>query len=432
MALEQKRNKGSPAPVNGMVNGSSNRAPTSGSSPFLPPPRQVPRKTGASPAPTGKPTYTVDDVEIDEVEDEDEIMEVESIPSRRSPKPRKTGTFSSGSKSSKRASPPPPIVVEELSNGGSSSSGKPSLVIEPDNNVRYARSPSLGPPGQQQRFHSPSIPSPLRLVSMPDEVEEEDDIEIIDRPKYSDDVDMDGGKPAAASVAGEWTCEVCGLKNPATAKDKCTVCGTDAPASFKGAASTSAPAPISAPPVVNNWAAAGWKPAASSAAGEWTCEVCGLKNPATVTDKCTVCASDAPPSVKGASATPASAPSSTPAPPVVNNWAAAGWKPSTSTSGEWTCNACDLKNPATEKEKCQICGEKAPASVNDSSSAPALGSSTNSAPLNLGPPTTSFNWTAAGLVQRALPAGGWKCPLCGLTNDAGDEKCKVCSQAKAS
>jgi len=49
-------------------------------------------------------------------------------------------------------------------------------------------------------------------------------------------------------------------------------------------------APVAPAPVAFNWAAAGMKaPGSTSSGASWTCSTCMLTNPATATDKCTVC-----------------------------------------------------------------------------------------------------------------------------------------------
>ncbi|KAG6910206.1 hypothetical protein DXG01_012341 [Tephrocybe rancida] len=83
-----------------------------------------------------------------------------------------------------------------------------------------------------------------------------------------------GIKPPTATDS--WICSLCSLSNPASVTDKCTTC--EAPR-------------VTAPPPPKvqgfNWAAAGIKPPTVS--DSWTCSLCGLSNPASVTDKCSTC-----------------------------------------------------------------------------------------------------------------------------------------------
>ncbi|KAF5373226.1 hypothetical protein D9615_007490 [Tricholomella constricta] len=88
-----------------------------------------------------------------------------------------------------------------------------------------------------------------------------------------------GGKSASTSITGvTWTCSLCMLSNPDSAVEKCTICEAPRPAQV-----------TAAPPVkAFDWTAAGMKPP-TSAGTNWTCSSCMLSNPASATDKCTVC-----------------------------------------------------------------------------------------------------------------------------------------------
>ncbi|CAE6434864.1 unnamed protein product [Rhizoctonia solani] len=212
-----------------------------------------------------------------------------------------------------------------------------------------------------------------------------------------------GFKAPVAASGSTWTCGTCMLSNPASATEKCTVCDAKKP----GAAVVSTPAPAAAPaapaPAAKtasfDWGAAGMKAPTTPSTGSWTCATCSLSNPATATEKCTVC--DA--------AKPGAAPITKTA---SFNWGAAGMKaPSTSTAGQWTCSTCSLSNPATATEKCTVCDAKKPGAA---------------------PPvkTASFDWGAAGL-KAPTTAGGWTCSTCGLSNkDGAATKCSICDAAR--
>jgi hypothetical protein len=101
-----------------------------------------------------------------------------------------------------------------------------------------------------------------------------------------------GMKPPTTSASGgEWACDTCGLKNPASAAEKCTICDAPKPggATPTPAAAPTMPVPPAAPFVGFNWAAAGMRAPTAAGAAEWTCGTCGLKNPASATEKCTIC-----------------------------------------------------------------------------------------------------------------------------------------------
>ena len=194
------------------------------------------------------------------------------------------------------------------------------------------------------------------------------------------------GMKKPAPEGDSWTCSTCMLQNPATVKDKCTVCDAPRP----GAASTSA-----APPAFD-WSAAGMKKP-SSGGNQWTCGTCMLANPATATDKCTVCDAPRP----GAASTSA-------APPAFN-WSAAGMKKPSSGGDQWTCGTCMLANPATATEKCTVCDAPRPGAA---SAAPA---------------SKEFNWSAAGMKKPSSGGDQWTCGTCMLANPAtATDKCTVC------
>ncbi|KAG5639084.1 hypothetical protein H0H81_007028 [Sphagnurus paluster] len=109
---------------------------------------------------------------------------------------------------------------------------------------------------------------------------------------------------------------------------------------LKSASSTAHSSVSAAPMKTFDWAAAGMKPV-GEAGGTWTCSTCMLSNPATVTDKCTVCEAPKPEKVD---------------PPVKSfDWTAAGIKPTGDGGSTWTCSTCMLSNPATATDKCTVC-----------------------------------------------------------------------------
>lgn len=146
------------------------------------------------------------------------------------------------------------------------------------------------------------------------------------------------GMKQPTTSGDEWECSGCMLKNPASATEKCSVC--DEPR----------PGKTAAPPAAGgfNWAGAGMKPPPAASGEEWECSCCMLKNPASVVEKCTVC--DAP------------RPGKTSSPSVTGfNWAAAGMKaPAAPAGGSWTCSSCMLTNPASATDKCTVCDAPRP------------------------------------------------------------------------
>ncbi|KAI6164455.1 hypothetical protein EDD17DRAFT_349080 [Pisolithus thermaeus] len=108
-----------------------------------------------------------------------------------------------------------------------------------------------------------------------------------------------------------------------------------------------------------NWTAAGLKPPTPSTGSKWKCDLCGLENPDSAKEKCTIC--DAPrPGVAQSepvsTSPPAPAPPAPPVPPVkAFDWSAAGVAPPKPSGDSWTCSSCMLSNPATATDKCKVC-----------------------------------------------------------------------------
>ncbi|KAK0467228.1 uncharacterized protein EV420DRAFT_673053 [Desarmillaria tabescens] len=102
---------------------------------------------------------------------------------------------------------------------------------------------------------------------------------------------------------------------------------------------------------------------------------------------------------KPTAATPVVAAPAPTAPPKSFDWSAAGMKPPAKAApGEWSCDACTLKNKDPAAEKCQICGERR------EKPKPAA-------------PAATFNWAAAGMKPSSRRSGSMAM-LC-LYVDAG-------------
>lgn len=412
--------------------------PTASSSPFLPPGKAAPsaKANGSSSGP-----YTVDDVD-----DEDEIMEITA------PEGSSSKSQVNGSTSRARGLSPPRVeeLDEEEMGETSQKASRPSLVVEPtEPRQRIGRSPSIGPYSNSM-LYSPTIPSPLRLVSMPEEDELVEDIDIPDAaiqtkqsiprapalqlvPNKSSDTDMADDSdtdpksqaekapvPSLPSYNFDFTiiaaATVPGIDISAKAKAS-AVLKTELPKFDMLAAVPVAQAPV-AP--INNWAAAGFVPKAATG-GSWTCDQCMLSNPESAKDKCTICDADRP----GAKAKPTSVapPPSQPAP--VNNWAASGFTMAKPTAGTWTCSVCMLSNPASVTDKCTICGADAPGST--------AGAKADTQPATMAPPaqpTAGFNWSAAGFKPQTVAPGTWTCSVCGLKNGPELTKCGICETTR--
>ncbi|KAJ2729564.1 hypothetical protein IW152_005582, partial [Coemansia sp. BCRC 34962] len=123
------------------------------------------------------------------------------------------------------------------------------------------------------------------------------------------------GLNPVAPADGKWTCDTCELKNPSSAS-KCTVC--DAAKPGPALLSSTAMAATTAAPVPNLWAQSGLN-ITGTANGEWTCDICELKNPSSAS-KCTVCDAAKP----GPALLTSTAVAVATAAPVPNLWAQSG------------------------------------------------------------------------------------------------------------
>ncbi|KAK4685376.1 hypothetical protein P7C73_g4772, partial [Tremellales sp. Uapishka_1] len=161
-------------------------------------------------------------------------------------------------------------------------------------------------------------------------------------PSFTFTLSASSSSLPTVSAAKEWICDVCMLKNPATATEQCTVCEAKKPFAAP-AKSSSTPMPLVGASSGNPSAAPSFKPilpSLSTSGGEWTCDTCMLKNPATATEKCTICE--------------AKKPASAPAPSTFVPWTG-GMPVQKKKEGEWTCGTCMLQNPASATEKCTVC-----------------------------------------------------------------------------
>jgi hypothetical protein len=123
-----------------------------------------------------------------------------------------------------------------------------------------------------------------------------------------------------------------------------------------------------------NRAPASMKAPTASASGVWVCGLCGLKNPDSAKEKCTICeeprssaAADAPPQKtfdwsKNAIKVPTTITPAEVPPQATFDWSKTNIKPPTTSAGSWECNTCMLPNPDSAKLKCTVCDAPRPAS----------------------------------------------------------------------
>ncbi|KIK61671.1 hypothetical protein GYMLUDRAFT_260710 [Collybiopsis luxurians FD-317 M1] len=148
--------------------------------------------------------------------------------------------------------------------------------------------------------------------------------------------------------SSEWECKTCLVRNKDSLATTCPACGTERPV------------PSKAPAKSFDWDAAGMKKPESGNAGEWTCSLCMLKNPASAVSKCNQCTEPRPGASSSSTSPIAPTPPSAASPPVEKpvvqsfDWAAAGLKPPQPKVGVWRCGLCGVEN-SEKATKCMAC-----------------------------------------------------------------------------
>ncbi|KAH8093783.1 hypothetical protein BXZ70DRAFT_897202 [Cristinia sonorae] len=300
------------------------QSPTSATSPTSPVRNPYGNLKSSAPKAPSKLRYSIKPEGDSDKGEEDEKDKGRSVPSFSSFMPP-TASSASHSPSPISVSPSPPSEVK-ASVLAMAVTELPSFSF-----ALLTSSPGAGPGPSSQKSRDAANAQPI--TSLPSF-----DFSLAARSVYKASATSSlgfnfaaAGMKTAAITSGEtWECSLCMLKNPASAKEKCTVC--DAPRRDK-------PAPASGS---FNWTSAGVKPPTSSA-DQWQCSTCMLQNPASAAEKCNIC----------------DAPKPRPAPAAAKggfNWAAAGLaKPKAANGANWTCGTCGLSNPASAVEKCTIC-----------------------------------------------------------------------------
>ncbi|KAH9002181.1 hypothetical protein EDB83DRAFT_850354 [Lactarius deliciosus] len=164
----------------------------------------------------------------------------------------------------------------------------------------------------------------------------------------------------------------------------------------------------SAAPGSFDWEAAGAKPPAK-ATGSWTCGVCMVSNDGSKA-KCAACEEPRPDSTTNGVAAAA---------PATNggfDWAAARMKMPTKAPGTWSCKVCMVDNDAA-RVKCASCEEPKRCFPEH--------------PKLVAPPSSGFDWAAAGMEVPMKAAGTWTCKVCMVDNDPSKAKCISCEEPRA-
>ncbi|XP_031714302.1 E3 SUMO-protein ligase RanBP2 isoform X3 [Anarrhichthys ocellatus] len=180
---------------------------------------------------------------------------------------------------------------------------------------------------------------------------------------------------------GQWECDVCEVRNEASA-DSCVACKA-AKHSDKTTATAQTAPPAEAPSI--SAVGSGFAAQFSKKPGQWDCNVCEVRNEVSA-DNCVACK------------TPNHAAKPTEGVPVASNLpAVSGFGADfAKTKGQWDCNTCLVRNNASSAE-CISCH--------------------------------SPHATPSLAAMFAMKDGEWDCDACLVRNDACADKCVACQAA---
>uniref|UniRef100_A0A8C2ZFZ6 E3 SUMO-protein ligase RanBP2 n=1 Tax=Cyclopterus lumpus TaxID=8103 RepID=A0A8C2ZFZ6_CYCLU len=193
---------------------------------------------------------------------------------------------------------------------------------------------------------------------------------------------------------GQWKCDVCEVRNEASA-DNCVACNTPNPDSCKAlkaspkTTSTAQRAPTADAPSISA-VGFGFGAQFGKKQGQWDCIVCEVRNEVTV-DNCVACNTPNPDSCKALKASPKTTlrvPVASKLPLVSGFGSDLAMK-----DGQWDCNTCLVRNDASASE-CVSCRSPNP------------------------------NPSLAAIF--AMKDGEWECDACLVRNNAPAYKCVAC------
>ncbi|KAM8856290.1 E3 SUMO-protein ligase RanBP2 [Spinachia spinachia] len=204
--------------------------------------------------------------------------------------------------------------------------------------------------------------------------------------------------------AGQWDCDVCAVRNEASA-DSCVSCK---------ALKASSIATVTAPMVPTTAVGSGFGAQFGKKPGQWDCHVCEVRNEVSAGS----CVSCGTPNLASGQA-----PKASPKTAITTQTLPTAHAPSISAAGsgfgaqfgkkpgQWDCNVCEVRNEVSA-DRCVACGTPDPAAK--STAAPAA-----SAALTLSP-ALGFG---AALAKRD---GQWDCNDCLVRNDVSAAECVSC------
>ncbi|XP_034418242.1 E3 SUMO-protein ligase RanBP2 isoform X3 [Cyclopterus lumpus] len=215
---------------------------------------------------------------------------------------------------------------------------------------------------------------------------------------------------------GQWKCDVCEVRNEASA-DNCVACNTPNPDSCKAlkaspkTTSTAQRAPTADAPSISA-VGFGFGAQFGKKQGQWDCIVCEVRNEVTV-DNCVACNTPNPDSCKALKASPKTTLAAQRAPtadaPSISTVGFGFGAQFGKKQGQWDCIVCEVRNEVTV-DNCVACNTPNPDSK-----------STERVPVASKLPLVSGFGS-----DLAMKDGQWDCNTCLVRNDASASECVSC------
>ncbi|XP_054470912.1 E3 SUMO-protein ligase RanBP2 isoform X2 [Anoplopoma fimbria] len=214
---------------------------------------------------------------------------------------------------------------------------------------------------------------------------------------------------------GQWDCDVCEVRNEASA-DSCVSC--NAPKATPKTSATAQIAPAVDAPSISAFGS-GFGAQFGKKQGQWDCDVCEVRNEASA-DSCVSC--NAPKATPKTSATAQIAPAvNAPSISAFGSGFGAqfGKKP-----GQWDCNVCEVRNDVSA-DNCVSCNAPNPASCKALKTSPQTTSTAQTAPTADAPSISAFG-SGFG-AQFGKKPGQWDCSACEVRNEVSANNCVACN-----
>ncbi|KAK9537433.1 hypothetical protein VZT92_005051 [Zoarces viviparus] len=212
---------------------------------------------------------------------------------------------------------------------------------------------------------------------------------------------------------GQWECDVCEVRNEASA-DSCVACKAPK-ASVKTTVTAQTAPPADAPSI--SAVGSGFAAQFSKKPGQWDCNVCEVRNEVSA-DNCVACNTPNPASCKAPKASPKTTTTAqtvpTAEPPSISAVGSGFAAQFSKKPGQWDCNVCEVRNEVSA-DNCVACNTPNPAAR-----------PTEGVPVASNLPAVSGFGAAL-----AKPEGQWDCNSCLVRNDASAAECVSCHSPHA-